>query len=94
LDRFRLTFGVANQLRSRILPAVLCGLGAAIFCWLLKLEARLPSKSNEYRAIAAECTQEAQKKRDPELKRLYEELAGDWMTLAEQAEHASRQHST
>jgi hypothetical protein len=57
-------------------------------------EARLRSKSKEYRAIAAECAQEAKHKRDPELKRLYEELAGDWKTLADQAERRSRQHGT
>jgi hypothetical protein len=54
------------------------------------LEAWLPSKSKEYRAIAAECTQEAEQERDPDLKRFYEELAGDWKTLADQAEHRSR----
>jgi hypothetical protein len=43
------------------------------------------SRSDEYRVRAAECLKRAQETRDFEVKRQYEELAHQWLYLAEQA---------
>jgi hypothetical protein len=47
------------------------------------------SRSDEYRVRAAECLKRAQETRDFEVKRQYEELAHQWLYLAEQAETAT-----
>jgi hypothetical protein len=46
----------------------------------------MQSRSEEYRAHAAECRELANRIRDSEVKRGYEELARQWLELAEQAE--------
>lgn len=46
----------------------------------------MQSRSEEFHAHAAECRQLASHVRDPELRRQYEELARQWLELAEQAE--------
>jgi len=49
-------------------------------------EFRMQSRSEEFRAHAAECRELANRIRDPEVKRQYEELARQWLELAEHAE--------
>jgi len=46
----------------------------------------MQSRSEEFRAHAVECRELASRIRDPEVKRQYEELARQWLELAEQAE--------
>jgi hypothetical protein len=46
----------------------------------------MQSRSEEYRVHAAECRELANRIRDPEVKRRYEELARQWLELAEQTE--------
>jgi len=53
----------------------------------------MPSRSEEFRAHAAECQALASRIRDRELKRLSQELARQWLELAERAERP-RRHST
>jgi hypothetical protein len=43
-------------------------------------------RSEEFRARAAECSELARRVRDPEIKRQYEEMARQWLELAEQTE--------
>jgi hypothetical protein len=50
----------------------------------------MQSRSEEFRAHAAECRELASHVRDLELKRQYEELARQWLELAEQAERHRR----
>jgi len=50
---------------------------------------RTQSRSEEFRAHAAECRELANRIRDPEVKRQYEELARQWLELAEYAERRS-----
>ena len=46
----------------------------------------VPMRAEQYRAKAQECAQRAKTARDPEAKRTYEDLARQWLGLAEQAE--------
>jgi hypothetical protein len=56
-------------------------------------EFHMQSRSEEFRAHAAECRKLASGIRDPEVKRQYEELARQWIELAEQAERHCRRLS-
>jgi hypothetical protein len=49
-------------------------------------ECRMQSRSEEFRAHATECRELASRIRDPEVKRQYEELARQWLELAELTE--------
>jgi hypothetical protein len=49
-------------------------------------EFRMQSRSEEFRAYAAECRELANRIRDPEVKLQYEELAQQWLELAEHVE--------
>ena len=67
-----------------------------IFCGELRENARvveewyMQSRSEEFRAHAAECRELASHVRDLELRRQYEELARQLLELAEQAERPRR----
>jgi hypothetical protein len=54
-------------------------------------ECRMQSRSEEFRAHATECRELANRIRDPEVKRQYEDLARQWLELAELAELTERQ---
>jgi hypothetical protein len=49
-------------------------------------ECRMQSRSEEFRAHATECRELANRIRDPEVKRQYEELARQWLELADLTE--------
>jgi hypothetical protein len=53
-------------------------------------ELREELRAHEFRTRAAECQALARRIRDLELKRLSQELARQWLELAEQAEKSSR----
>jgi len=46
----------------------------------------MQSKAGEYRAKAQGCQDSAASARDPEIKRQFEELAGQWWAMANQVE--------
>ena len=50
----------------------------------------MQSRSEEFRAHAAECRELANRIRDRELRRLSQELARQWLELAERAERQGR----
>jgi hypothetical protein len=54
------------------------------------MQSAMPSRSEEFRAHAAECRELANRIRDHELRRLSQELARQWLELAERAEQRCR----
>jgi hypothetical protein len=46
----------------------------------------LPTRPEQYRAKAQECAESAKLARDPETKRQYEDMARQWLELAERTD--------
>ena len=57
------------------------------------MQSTTQSRSEEFRAHAAECRELANRIRDHELRRLSQELARQWLELAERAERRCRRSS-
>jgi hypothetical protein len=48
----------------------------------------MPTREEQYRLQAMECTEHAKLAPDPETKRTYEDMARQWLDLAKQAKEA------
>jgi hypothetical protein len=46
----------------------------------------VPTRAEQYRLTAKECAERAKLARDPETKRVYEDMARQWLELAKRAE--------
>ena len=53
----------------------------------------MASRGDEFRVKAIECVEHAARARDPEAKRIFQDLAGSWWQLAEQSDKAAAAHS-
>lgn len=61
-----------------------------VLFWSPQLGLQMPSRAEQYRARAAECELRAKEARYPDAKHDFEELALQWLALAEQMERLSR----
>ena len=52
----------------------------------------MASRGDEYRVKAIECIEHAARARDPEAKRILQDVASHWWQLAEQADKAAATH--
>jgi hypothetical protein len=52
----------------------------------------MASRCDEYRVKAIECIEQATRVRDPEAKRIFQDLAHRWWQLAEQTDKAAAAH--
>ena len=52
----------------------------------------MASRGDEFRVKAIECVEHAARARDPEAKRIFQDLACGWWQLAEQSDKAAAAH--
>jgi hypothetical protein len=52
----------------------------------------MTSRCDEFRVKAIECIEHAARARDPEAKRIFQDLARGWWQLAEQSDKAAATH--
>ena len=52
----------------------------------------MASRGDAFRVNAIECVEHAARARDPEAKRIFQDLAGGWWQLAEQSDKAAAAH--